>query len=154
MSEPEPKPDWRDGMVPTGALMVALSGLCSGATFSTGDPYMVAFTEFFGGIPILTGVILIGLGLSRRKQVAAAAYRHTRGDRIVGSLWMGLGAAIAALSAVTIAFVLLEAGKAALHLGSRLTNDQLTPLIVTGVLGCAGLLFGLRLYNAGQEAWR
>lgn len=141
-------------MLPTGALMVALSGLCSGATFSTGDPYMVAFTEFFGGVPILTGVIFIGLGLSRRKPVAAISRRQTRGDRIFASLQMGLGAAIFALSAVAIAYGMLETGKALLQHGGHPGEDLLVPLVVTGVFGGAGVLGGLTMYRSAQEAWR
>ncbi|WP_304178122.1 hypothetical protein [Phenylobacterium aquaticum] len=154
MSEPQPKPDWRDGMLPTGILMVTLSGLCSGATLSTADPYMVAFTKFFGGVPILTGVILIGLGLSRRKQVAEVAYRHTRGDRIFASLQMGLGAAIFALSAVSIAYGMLEIGKAVLQHGNQSGGDLLGPIIVTGVFGGVGVFAGLAMYQSGQKAWR
>lgn len=154
MSEPQPKPDWRDGMLPTGILMVTLSGLCSGATLSTSDPYMVEFTKFFGGVPILTGVVFIGLGLSRRKPRAPASNQYTRGDRIFASLMMGLGAAIIALTGVAIVVVLLETGESVLRNAAHSPEGLLTTIIVTAVLGGAGFLVGWGMYKSGQEAWR
>jgi hypothetical protein len=115
---------------------------------------MVGFTKFFGGVPILTGIVLIGLGLSRRKQAVGKSYRHSRLERIFASLLMGLGAAIFALSAVTIAYVLLEACKAVFQHGTQSGWDLLGPIPMTGVFGGVGVFAGLAMYRSAQKDWR
>lgn len=162
MSETPKEPDWRDGMVAAGALMVLLCGACSAWTATNDDIYFRQGAWLVGSPPILVGMVLIVIGIARRDWTRTTPLRWSTflvrldgGFKMaVGAILLMIGAATALLS-VALAIDIVSTASRAHSVG--LFNRALTTVsgvAVLSIVTIVAVIGGCTLYRTGQDLSR